>query len=75
MWLPESIYKALPVAYAVAGAMFILGAFYLGIRESMGPVYFALGIVCILASITVISWRYSHSDERPKDDRDKSPTA
>ena len=75
MWLPESIYRALPMAYAIAGALFILGAFYLDIREPMAPVYLALGIVCILASITVTSWRYSRKDQRQKVDRDESPMA
>jgi hypothetical protein len=75
MWLPESIYRALPVAYALAGALFIMGALYLDMSEPMGPVYFALGLVCLLASITVTSWRYSNRHSRQKIDKDESPTA
>lgn len=75
MWLPEPIYRALPMAYAITGALFIMGALYLDIREPMGPVYLALGVLSLIASITVGFWRYKHSDDRQKVDTDESPTA
>jgi hypothetical protein len=57
MWLPKPVYKSLPIMYAVMGVLFIAGAVYLDLRDPMGPVYLALGIVSILASITVAYWR------------------
>lgn len=75
MWLPEPVYKALPIVYAITGALFIMGALYLDIREPMGPVYLALGIFSLVASITVGFWRYTHSGERQKVDTEESPTA
>jgi len=57
MWLPEPIYKSLPTFYAAMGACFIVGVFYLGLDAPMSPVYLAMGLVSILASITVTVWR------------------
>lgn len=57
MWLPEPLYKALPTLYAVMGACFIVGVFYLGFDAPMSPVYLGMGLVSILASITVSIWR------------------
>jgi len=57
MWLPEPAYKSLPTLYAAMGACFIVGVFYIGLDAPMSPVYLALGLVSILASITVTVWR------------------
>ena len=57
MWLPEPVYKSLPTLYAAMGACFIIGVFYIGLEAPMSPVYLALGLVSILASITVTVWR------------------
>lgn len=57
MWLPEPIYKSLPTFYAAIGAVFILGVFYVGLDAPMSPIYLAMGLVSILASITVSVWR------------------
>lgn len=57
MWLPDPIYKSLPTFYAAMGACFIVGVFYLGLDAPMSPVYLAMGLVSILASITVTVWR------------------
>ncbi|MGI9239096.1 MAG: hypothetical protein ACR2QZ_16980 [Woeseiaceae bacterium] len=57
MWLPDPIYKSLPVLYAAMGACFIVGVFYVGLDAPMSPVYLAMGLVSILASITVSVWR------------------
>jgi len=57
MWLPDPIYKSLPTFYAAMGACFIVGVFYLGLDAPMSPVYLAMGLVSILASITVMVWR------------------
>ena len=57
MWLPEPVYNALPTFYAAMGACFIIGVFYLGLDAPMSPIYLAMGLVSILASITVALWR------------------
>ena len=64
MWLPEPIYKALPTLYAVMGACFIVGVFYLGFDAPMSPVYLGMGLVSVLASITVSIWRSKGSGEK-----------
>ena len=75
MWLPTPVYKALPTAYAVIGVAFILGTLYVGPNAPLGAWYLGLGIVSILASITVSIWRAKHKDNRSKVDTDESPTA
>jgi membrane protein implicated in regulation of membrane protease activity len=57
MWLPEPVYKSLPTFYAAMGACFIVGVFYIGLEAPLSPVYLAMGLVSILASITVSVWR------------------
>ncbi len=57
MWLPEPVYKSLPTLYAAMGACFIVGVFYIGLDAPLSPVYLALGLVSVLASITVTIWR------------------
>lgn len=75
MWLPKPVYKSLPVVYAVMGALFIAGAIYMDLRDPMGPMYLGLGIVSILASITVAYWRAKFPGGREKADTDESPRA
>lgn len=53
MWLPEPIYRALPTLYGVMGILFIFGVMYLGFDTPMGPIYLALGMVSLLASIGI----------------------
>lgn len=65
MWLPEPIYRALPTLYAVMGACFIVGVFYLGFDAPMSPVYLGMGLVSVLASITVSIWRSKDSSKKP----------
>ncbi len=75
MWLPTPVYKALPTAYAVIGVAFILGTLYVGPDAPLGVLYFGIGFVSILASITVSIWRARHKQERTKVDTDDSPAA
>ena len=72
MWLPKPVYKSLPVMYAVMGVLFIAGAIYLDLRDPMGPVYLALGVVSILASITIAYWRAKFPGGRQKVESDNS---
>ncbi len=75
MWLPTPVYKALPAAYALIGVAFILGTLYVGPNAPLGGWYLGLGIVSILASITVSIWRARHKEDRTKVDTDESPMA
>ncbi len=71
MWLPDPIYKSLPTLYAAAGAVFILGVFYLGLEAPMSPVYLSMGLVSILASITVSVWRSKSRGKMHSGDSDE----
>lgn len=73
MWLPTPVYRALPTAYAVLGVAFILGVLYVGPDAPLGRLYLGVGIVSILASVTVAFWRSKHKDNRQKVDTDESP--
>lgn len=70
MWLPEPVYKSLPTFYAAMGACFIVGVFYLGFDAPMSPVYLGMGLVSILASITVSIWRSKSGGKTNKVDSD-----
>jgi len=72
MWLPDPVYKSLPTLYATMGACFILGVFYVGLDAPMSPVYLGLGLVSILASITLTIWRGKKRDEGEHTDSDES---
>lgn len=75
MWLPTPVYNALPTAYAVIGVAFILGVLYVGPNAPLGVWYLGIGVVSILASITVSIWRARHKENRSKVDTNESPTA
>lgn len=70
MWLPEPVYKSLPTFYAAMGACFIVGVFYVGLDAPMSPVYLALGLVSVLASITVTIWRSKSPGKTQRVDSD-----
>ncbi len=53
IFLPGRIYEALPAAYVSAGALFVLGAVYIGIGHGPMIGYLAVGVSCILAGVTV----------------------
>ncbi len=74
MWLPEPVYKALPTAYAVIGVAFILGVLYVGPDHPLGSVYLGIGMVSILAAVTVSLWRSRHKQERARVDSDEPQT-
>lgn len=52
------------------GACFIVGVFYLGLDAPMSPVYLAMGLVSILASITVSVWRSKTDGKMQRADGD-----
>ena len=56
----------------VVPALFIAGAIYIDIRDPMGPVYLGLGIVSILASITVVYWRAKFPGDQRKTKSDST---
>ncbi len=70
MWLPEPIYKSLPLTYAVIGLAFLLGVLYVGPDAPLGTFYLAMGMVSILAGVTVAAWRMKHANERQKVEAD-----
>ena len=72
MWLPKPVYKSLPVMYALMGVLFIMGAIYMDLRDPMGPIYLGLGIVSIIAAVTVTVWRTKYPGGREKVDSDFS---
>lgn len=72
MWLPKPFYKALPVTYALMGVMFIMGAIYLDLRDPMGPMYLGIGILSLVASITVVYWRSRYPGGRARINSDSS---
>ena len=72
MWLPKPVYGALPVTYALMGVLFIMGAVYMDLKDPMGPMYLALGILSIAAAITVSYWRAKHPGGRQKVEADES---
>lgn len=74
MWLPDPVYKSLPTVYAAMGACFILGVFYVGFDAPMSPIYLGLGLVSVLASITVSIWRGKSSTQGERSDSDESST-
>ncbi len=75
MWLPKSVYGALPVTYALIGVLFIMGAVYMDLRDPMGPMYLSLGILSIVAAITVSYWRAKHPGGRQKVEPEQSQSA
>lgn len=57
-WIPEPIYKTLPVAYATAGAA-LIAAF--GLR---GPAAISALALFAAAALTAL-WRHQHRDNTP----------
>ena len=55
--LPKKIYEALPAAYMFMGALFVLGAVYIGIGHWSTVGYLGVGIACVIAGATVDSIR------------------
>ena len=55
------------------GACFIVGVFYLGFDAPMSPVYLALGLVSVIASVVVSIWRSAGSAKRGDKDLPPGP--
>lgn len=53
MWLPASVYEALPKLYVIIGALLLGGACYVGLHGPTTLFYAGLGIASILCGITV----------------------
>jgi hypothetical protein len=53
MYLPTKIYEALPKIYLAVGALFILGAVYIGIDHGPMVGYSVVGLSCIVAGVLV----------------------
>ena len=72
MWLPEPVYKALPTAYAIIGVAFILGVLYVGPNAPLGNVYLGLGMLSLLAAVTVSIWRSRHRSDSTQVEADEA---
>lgn len=57
MWLPESVYEALPAIYVVVGLLFVAGASYLGLADPAAALYFALGVAAALTGVFIRNLR------------------
>jgi len=53
MWIPTKIYEGLPALYLTVGALFILGAMYIGVTHGLMPGYAILGLSCMIAGALV----------------------
>lgn len=53
MWLPSRLYESLPWAYALIGALFIGGVYYVGVHRYGMLVYLALGLICVVCGLLV----------------------
>ena len=64
MWLPKPIYEALPVIYMLIGALFLLGAGYLGFSHPAAVAYAGIGIVCILTGMFIRDRRHEARSQK-----------
>jgi len=53
MWLPTRLYESLPALYLAIGALFLLGASYIGLGHGLMSAYVALGSTCLIAGTYV----------------------
>lgn len=53
MWIPTKTYEALPSIYLAVGALFILGAIYIGAGHALMPGYLLVGMSCVTAGVVV----------------------
>ncbi len=57
VFLPKMVYEAIPAAYVSMGALFVLGATYIGLDYTPMFSYLAVGMSCIVAGATVSTVR------------------
>ena len=57
MWLPDRVYDRAPLFWLLVGGFFVSGALILGEENPLTPVYFGIGIICVIWSIWVIIMR------------------
>lgn len=53
IYLPKSIYEAVPAAYVSIGSLLVLGAVYIGIASTPMVGYATLGLWCIFNGVRV----------------------
>lgn len=71
MWLPRSVYEALPWIYIAIGGIFIGGAVYLGITSAESPPYLGIGVISILTGLFVRTHRHRSRDDSSQPDTEK----
>lgn len=55
MWLPKSVYNALPTLYVIIGLLIAAGVVYMGLGIRGANFYLGLAGLCIVAGI-VVQW-------------------
>ena len=53
IYLPKSLYEALPATYVSMGALFILGAAYIGFSHWTMVGYLAMGLTCVFGGVNI----------------------
>ncbi len=53
MWLPTPLYERVPQFWLLLGLLFITSGIYLGFDYSLSFGYFAVGLACVVWSVTV----------------------
>lgn len=69
MWIPTSLYEALPAIYLTIGVSIILCTLYIGVGDGLLLGYLMLGTGCVIAGILVKTMR---TEARSKEDRPRT---
>jgi hypothetical protein len=67
LWLPRSVYEALPYFYLASGLGALLSALYLPSWTWILPYLILLGAICLHAGLAILTlrWRYRHAQGDP----------
>jgi len=57
MWLPTPIYERIPQFWLLLGLLFMSSGTYLGFDYSLSFLYFGVGFVCCIWSLSIFSMR------------------
>jgi low temperature requirement protein LtrA len=60
MWLPTPIYERTPQLWLLMAALFLVLALYIGFAYKFTAFYLALGAICAVRGIQIISMRRKH---------------
>ena len=57
MWLPTPIYERTPQLWLLMAMLFVVLALYIGLAYKLTVFYLALGVICAVRCIHIISMR------------------